>query len=197
MSTTPVGRRHPSLRAEIVGQSPSLVMGFHTQVVVCTLLLLTTRHGLPAGADTLRVQTFRPNNWTPLPTGDCRPCASIFGKLEVSPDGGGKMFQHVDIQERGEPKSGTGFMYEWATASLAQSCIYLQRAYGRGSCRIEWTFQNRTLIFEPHLAGNDNDKPCHCSTIDRREYKGGTLLTLSKTVLFFLVINHYSNPEYS
>lgn len=167
VSTVPVGRQDTTLTAEMVGKSPTLVIGLSTQVVVWTLSLLTAWHGVLAGADTMRVQTFRENNWSPLPTGDCHPCASTFGKLEVSPGGGGGMFQHVDIQERGEPKSGTGFMYEWATAALAQSCIYLQRAYGRDSCRIEWTFVNRTLIFEPYLAGKDLDKPCHCSTIDR------------------------------
>ena len=61
--------------------------------------------------------------------GKCLPCDSIFSKLEPSGDGG-KLFQDVKVRERGEPKSGTGFMYSWAGGTLVRTCRYLQWAFG-------------------------------------------------------------------
>lgn len=109
----------------------------------------------------------------PLASHDCPAhCQSLFGKLEDGQIGSRGRVQHVEVQERGEPKSGTGFMYEWATGALGHSCVYLQRAYGMGSCRIEWDFANRTLIFEPHVAMSESSTPpCHCDGIDRCEKK--------------------------
>lgn len=61
----------------------------------------------------------------------CPPCELLFSKLQ---SGGrdGKLIQHVKVQERGEPKSGTGFMYFWATATFIRTCRYLQGLYGKG-----------------------------------------------------------------
>ena len=61
-----------------------------------------------------------------------------------------------------EPKSGTGFMYEWATGALGHACMYLVRAYGQGTCWVEWEFTNRTMVFEPDLAADGTARcPCH------------------------------------
>ena len=59
----------------------------------------------------------------------CLPCDSIFSKLEPSGKGG-KLFQKVQVRERGEPKSGTGFMFSWAGETLVRTCRYLQWAFG-------------------------------------------------------------------
>ena len=59
----------------------------------------------------------------------CLPYDAIFSKLEPSGDGG-KLFQDVKVRERGEPKSGTGFMYSWAGGTLVRTCHYLQWAFG-------------------------------------------------------------------
>ena len=59
----------------------------------------------------------------------CLPCDSIFSKLEPSGKGG-KLFQKVQVRERGEPKSGTGFMFSWAGGTLVRTCRYLQWAFG-------------------------------------------------------------------
>lgn len=126
------------------------------------------------GGDFLRV--WRPRHWEPLPEKSCPPCDLLFGKLEgngpspsmSSPGGGdGRRIQHVEVEERGEPKSGTGFMFEWAMSALSHTCRYLESAFGRGSCRIEWDFFNRTLIFDPRLAAEDRDKPCECEGVER------------------------------
>ena len=59
----------------------------------------------------------------------CPPCEFLFSKLEPSKSGG-KLVQNVKIQERGEPKSGTGFMFSWAAGTLVRTCRYLQSAFG-------------------------------------------------------------------
>ena len=59
----------------------------------------------------------------------CPPCDFLFSKLEPS-ENGGKLVQNVKIQERGEPKSGTGFMFSWAGGTLVRTCRYLQSAFG-------------------------------------------------------------------
>ncbi|CAM9534929.1 unnamed protein product, partial [Ectocarpus sp. 12 AP-2014] len=41
----------------------------------------------------------------------CLPCEGLFKNLEETPDG--KLVQKSQLQLRGEPKSGTGFMYDW------------------------------------------------------------------------------------
>lgn len=56
-------------------------------------------------------------------------------------------------------------MFEWAMEALAHSCMYLQSAYGEQSCRIEWSFWNRTLIFEPDRAAT-SPGPCSCDDVE-------------------------------
>lgn len=59
----------------------------------------------------------------------CPPCELLFSKLN-NVGGSGKLTQEVKVQVRGEPKSGTGFMYFWATATLLRTCRYLQDLFG-------------------------------------------------------------------
>lgn len=63
----------------------------------------------------------------------CPPCELLFTKLQ-SGGRNGKLTQFVRVQERGEPKSGTGFMYFWATATFIRTCRYLQGLYGKQMC---------------------------------------------------------------
>lgn len=63
----------------------------------------------------------------------CPPCELLFRKLEKNKKTG-KLTQVVRVQERGEPKSGTSLMLDWATGALDQACIYLQRLYGEATC---------------------------------------------------------------
>lgn len=97
----------------------------------------------------------------------CPPCDTIFSMLHTSADG--KRVQEIDMQERGEPKSGTGFMFQWARRALDGTCEYLRRIYGRDSCHSEQSndhpAMNHTLTFEPHLGGDD--AKCVCKDIDR------------------------------
>ena len=60
----------------------------------------------------------------------CPPCELFFRKLEQQGENG-KLSQVVKVQERGEPKSGTGFMFDWATGALIQTCRYLQGLFGK------------------------------------------------------------------
>lgn len=132
--------------------------------VLCALSGITDVVRSDAG-----MRLFHFTNVEPLDSQDCPAnCHDLFGKLDDWQSGSRGSVQHVEVQERGEPKSGTGFMYEWASGALGHSCAFLQRAYGKGSCRIEWVFTKRTLIFEPHMALSETDTPpCHCDGIER------------------------------
>lgn len=59
----------------------------------------------------------------------CLPCEVLFSKLERT-GVDGKLSQDVRVQERGEPKSGTGVSYFWAAAALTHACDYLQELFG-------------------------------------------------------------------
>ena len=62
----------------------------------------------------------------------CPPCELLFRNLKHTGDSG-KMVQDVKVQERGEPKSGTGLMFAWASGSLIRTCDYLQQMFGEKS----------------------------------------------------------------
>ncbi|CAN0193391.1 unnamed protein product [Scytosiphon promiscuus] len=96
----------------------------------------------------------------------CPPCEALFTKLETLPDGSRQ--QRTRPQLRGEPKSGTTFMFSWAYAILAQTCEYLQDTYGSESCHTEKGTRRLTMIFEPKLAGG-SDARCPCDAVDRVE----------------------------
>lgn len=61
--------------------------------------------------------------------GACPPCELLFSKLERT-GRYGKLAQDIMVQERGEPKSGTGIMYSWALAALMHACDYLEELFG-------------------------------------------------------------------
>lgn len=69
-------------------------------------------------------------NWSTEHTKEaCPPCELLFSKLENTGTGK-KLSQTVQVQERGEPKSGTRILYCWATATLIRACSYLQEQFG-------------------------------------------------------------------
>eukprot|EP00752_Nemacystus_decipiens_P004759 g4334.t1 len=109
-------------------------------------------------------------------------CGGLFRRLRCDDDNDcehGKQ-QNVDVQERGEPKSGTGFMYEWATGALGHACAYLAQTYGEGTCWVEWEFSNRTMIFDPSLAADDDTARCPCHDVQRVKI---TILNVDKHAL--------------
>lgn len=59
----------------------------------------------------------------------CPPCEILFRNLEKSATTG-KLSQVTRVQERGEPKSGTGVMFDWASGTLIRTCAYLQHFFG-------------------------------------------------------------------
>lgn len=104
-----------------------------------------------------------------------KDCNALFSKLVAGPDGKGKV-QNVEVQVRGEPKSGTGMMAEWSWGALADVCLYLQKVYGEKSCEIVWDMPREIqtvpanphkIVFDPALASGDEDALCSCDTIDR------------------------------
>lgn len=98
-------------------------------------------------------------------------------------------------QIRGEPKSGTTFMYEWAANALMVACGRIERMYGMGTCKVdfEWAYSDRRgkiapitsstttknmkrliLDFDPRRwrgpvssNGNGVDAACPCENLDR------------------------------
>lgn len=101
---------------------------------------------------------------------ECPSCASLFTRLTTS-DVDGRKSQRVDVQVRGEPKSGTGFQYSWARSAVLLSCEYLKHNFGEESCTTTWTRDehperedmaptNLTLVFEPSLASSEAACPC-------------------------------------
>eukprot|EP00752_Nemacystus_decipiens_P012793 g11328.t1 len=117
----------------------------------------------------------------------CPACESMFGKLV------GKK-QHVELQLRGEPKSGTSFMYEWAINALMVTCSRLEQLYGRDTCQVSWrriisrkTIHNKVaagtksiemkevvLSFQPRRKGKNGrdfaagpDAACPCENVER------------------------------
>lgn len=99
-------------------------------------------------------------------------CEDIFPLLQPAVRG---KVQDVEIQVRGEPKSGTGMMAEWAWDALANVCLYLERLYGKSSCNIAWLTKPdnpsmpgypHSIVFEPALGKNDSTPPlCPCDSI--------------------------------
>ncbi|CAN0161921.1 unnamed protein product [Ascophyllum nodosum] len=111
-----------------------------------------------------------------FPDAECPTnCEDLFSKLQDGPDG--RKTQSVRLQVRGEPKSGTGMTQEWSWGALAHSCLYLQRLYGRESCRILWRnetdsthhfrLETHSILFEPDLAAHDTSKLCTCDSVEK------------------------------
>lgn len=59
----------------------------------------------------------------------CPPCELLFSKLERT-GRDGKLAQDIRVQQRGEPKCGTGIIYFWVIASMKHACDYLQELFG-------------------------------------------------------------------
>ncbi|CAM9750308.1 unnamed protein product, partial [Ectocarpus sp. 6 AP-2014] len=98
----------------------------------------------------------------------CLQCEELFSKLQDAPDG--KLRQNSVLQLRGEPKSGTSFMYIWATGVLEHTCEHLRGMYGSKSCRTEDIGEegkHLVMVFEPGLAASDSS--CACNGIERVE----------------------------
>lgn len=100
---------------------------------------------------------------------ECVPCEYLFSKLEFSSSG--KRIQDVSMQERGEPKTGTGFMFGWATRALKEACDYFQTSFGQDSCRLEDVGPEADkvgatqLTFDPSLG--TSDARCSCPDVER------------------------------
>ncbi|CAM9115008.1 unnamed protein product, partial [Ectocarpus sp. 13 AM-2016] len=104
----------------------------------------------------------------------CLQCEDLFSKLEDAPDG--KLLQKIQLQLRGEPKSGTTFVYLWAKGVLQHTCEHLRGMYGEESCRtvnIGEIGKHLAMIFEPNLASSNAS--CPCQQIERVEISVSTI----------------------
>lgn len=108
----------------------------------------------------------------------CPPCDALFSRLKT--DESGRRVQYVNMQERGEPKCGTKFMFDWAHGALLRTCDVLDGWYGGQTCHLEKQAPTGeqledpeavTLIFDPNQGGGDH--PCSCHNVDRylRRYR--------------------------
>lgn len=70
---------------------------------------------------------------SPMSEPSCPPCELLFGDFDQPSRSTGSSRQ-VTMVERGEPKSGTGFMFDWAANSLSHACEYLKAVFGENSC---------------------------------------------------------------
>lgn len=65
--------------------------------------------------------------------------------------------RHIVMLERGELKSGTGFMFDWAANSLFHACEYLKEVFGEDNYILDEVIHDRpryniatsTLTFQP------------------------------------------------
>ncbi|CAM9983186.1 unnamed protein product [Ectocarpus sp. 12 AP-2014] len=92
-------------------------------------------------------------------------CEELFSKLQGTPDG--RLRQHSQLQLRGEPKSGTSFVYQWARRVLEHTCEHLQAMYGSESCRTENISEDgkhMAMIFEPSPTSTSLNL-CACSSM--------------------------------
>ncbi|CAN0124123.1 unnamed protein product [Scytosiphon promiscuus] len=94
---------------------------------------------------------------------ECPPCEDLFLKLEAGADG--RLSQVIEMQERGEPKSGTSMMGLWAREALQSACDFLQSTYGRETCNITHNPETVNLLFDPQAGLNNG--ACPCDTVDR------------------------------
>lgn len=96
---------------------------------------------------------------------ECLPCEDLFSRLEVGPDG--RLSQVVEMQQRGEPKSGTTVMWTWARTTLDETCKFLGSMYGSETCKlVNVNGQSTQLEFTPQVAGAVS-RSCPCDTIQR------------------------------
>lgn len=103
-----------------------------------------------------------------LAAGDQCPssCSSLFGRLETTATG--ERVQDVLVSQRGEPKSGTSFMFQWGQDSLMEFCFFLDKLYGKRACRTRWIGRKAfVLLFDPHDELVSSSRPCSCEDVDR------------------------------
>lgn len=114
-------------------------------VILCLAMnwMASTRQNLPQTHDMPAVVVERSHE-------KCPPCELFFRKLE-STGRNGKLVQEVKVQQRGEPKSGTSFMYDWATATLLRTCDYLKYLFGANKKRGRFYGQEMETTIEKHL----------------------------------------------
>lgn len=103
---------------------------------------------------------------TPYLVQGCLPCVDLFAKLEAGADG--RLSQAIDMQQRGEPKSGTTVMGSWATLALRGTCDFLGAMYGSETCSITESGALTQLEFIPKLSRAAST--CSCDSIDRWEF---------------------------
>ena len=102
-----------------------MVMTLSLRQKTLFMMLLTSCRALNGFSSTSkRQQVLEPEEITVI----CPPCELFFSKLEKTGTDG-KLAQDVRVQERGEPKSGTGMLYFWGRAALIRACGYLQELY--------------------------------------------------------------------
>lgn len=71
---------------------------------------------------------------------ECPSCALLFSRVRARD---GLLEQNVVLMERGEPKSGTGFMFEWAGGCLVHTCDYLRATFGEHSCSVSSLYKGK------------------------------------------------------
>lgn len=89
---------------------------------------------------------------------ECVPCGMIFKTLEK--------VKKIHVEVRGEPKSGTGMSFDWASGALSGSCAYMNRLFGNGSCVQQMNgniYNPRSIVFKPSFGENGK---CQCTEID-------------------------------
>lgn len=121
--------------------------------------LLTTL--LMLAASSLRATSTSPTSqlerFLATESDECPTCDALFTQIRVSADG--QRIQDTVLQVRGEPKSGTTFMFAWVRAMLKFTCFRFNHAFGENTCSID---EDGTLTFDPHLDPDDRAKcPCH------------------------------------
>ena len=97
------------------------------------------------------------------PVEECLPCVDLFSKLEAGPDG--RLSQVIEMQQRGEPKSGTTMMGNRAGFILRGACQLLGAMYGDETCTVSETTKQYELLFDPQLSPAGG--ACSCDEIDR------------------------------
>lgn len=87
------------------------------------------------------------------------------------------------MMERGEPKSGTGFMFDWAAGSMINACNYLEESFGKDTCTLDLGFlkgnvsflESCTLTFQPQKVSDG--AVCGCEDIERCVEGSSTIWT--------------------
>lgn len=101
----------------------------------------------------------------------CPSCEMFFTKLDVhqSSERTSPRSQDVELRQRGEPKSGTGFAFEWGVGTLLHACEHLKQFFGEESCTTKLTTSRHetlrdvltcSFVFEPAQAVKDARCPC-------------------------------------